>query len=192
MKLLLLGMFISASTYAGFDKSCIQFQKDNLVALKITKTFNQDNELVVRLAVDKTSCSFKTNENPLTVYWEMGKKASKGIIPCEKVLVNEARDFFGYNDIADMYARAIISNSSYSLTVDMPALSSFPKRLGSKQTISEHVNFTIQKTKKGCEIITKLEVNSRTKKVTKIHNIIKFLSFKRIEFYKQNQLVHKI
>lgn len=80
----------------------------------------------------------------------------------------------------------------YETLLDIPALSGFPKKLGSKQTISEHVTFTIQKTKRGCELILIPEINDRILKVTKIHNIIKFLILKRIEFFKQNQLGHKV
>lgn len=190
MKFLIMGVLFSTQAVASFGTSCSEFQSNNVEALKITKTFNRPNELVIRVSVDK-NCKINP-KRPIIVYWEMGKKQSGGKIPCEKPLLKEVREFFGYNDLEDMYKRSVVSSHDHKIVAQMPALSKFPSRVGSSTRLSDHITFESFKASNGCKIKTKLEVNSRVVEVTRIHNIIKFLSLKRIELYKQNTLIKKL
>lgn len=194
-KVIVLGStsLISTSSIARYAKSCDQFQKNRIEALKITKTINSANELIIAVSVDKNTCTFKKSNQPIQVFWEMGKERSYAGIPCEEPLLKEIRQYFGYNNLTDFYDRSIKSLGKKTMIVSLPALSDFPRKVGSRDGLGQEVKISLIKLQNGtCKTKTEIILNNKETVVERIHTIIRFFSLKKIELYKNKQVIHTI
>jgi hypothetical protein len=190
VKILSLSAFLlSLPLGAQVHKSCEQFSHNKTQALKITKTFNPANELLISLELDMQSCRFKQVARPISLYWEMGKKSSGLSVPCENLLLKEVREIFGYNNHEEMYAQIVASNTGDKLIANMPALSDLPRQVGSKDELASQVTFIAKRVGDKCLIESYLEINKHKLKVDRLHSLIRYLKLQRVELYQNNQLI---
>ena len=122
----------------------------------------------------------------------MGKKIFNGKIPCERLLLKEVRDLLGYNDLKDMYQRAVLSASGSQIKISMPAFSGIPDRVGSKEKLSDIITFENSKSSTGCKTQAFIRLNNKSLEVDRIHNVISFISLKRIELFNDSIRLHTV
>ncbi len=180
-KLILLSLLFTVSSWASNHSSCSKFTSGSVEVLKVTKTWNRANELRFAVSVDR-NCQF-VQQNPVKVYWVMGKKRTSRGTPCEAPLLKEVRDMIGYNDLSDMKRRMVSNVQSNRLTMSLPGLQSLIRRTGSRTNINQSIEVTVSKVNGKCRAQATALVNSREMKINRVHSIIKFLSLKSIELY---------
>lgn len=184
-------LLLSFSTYAAnYDQAtCGRYMESTTEALKITKTMNSSNVLVVRAAQDPSTCQFKTTGRSFHIYWEMGTKIRSGMTPCEDPTLKEIREFVGYNSLSDMYQRAVLKKSSNEIVLSMPAISDLITKVDRKADFGDELTLRPIKTANGCSVQASFVINHQTVRLTRIHAIIKFLSLRQIELYQHNSRV---
>lgn len=185
-KIIFLFFLIILISHAIGSESCDQFNHESLKMLRVTKTYNQLNELHFNLKINP-DCTFQNTETPMVVFWSLAKRRGA---PCEAPLLKEIRDIIGFNDKEDMDLRIAEYINPNEINVYMPSLNMLVNKVGSNDIIDNNLRVLIHKTNGVCELKTTAIINNAEVNITRIHSIIRLLRIKKIELFDKNNIVH--
>lgn len=157
---------------------CEKFTNQHRLALRITKTWNAENELRFGVKINK-DCSF-SDEEVMNVYWSLAKREGS---PCEEPFDDEVEDLIGFKTLDELKKNMARKIDDQTLQVTLPNLPGFAKKVDSDKKVSTDIYFTLKSQAGKCELASRTLVSGNWISVNRIHNTISLFWLKKVEYY---------